>query len=281
MSIPANAPPCGTLYVVATPLGNREDLSARAIRVLGEVDCVACEDTRHTGLLLRSLGIETPLTSYFEHNERTKGPDLLKRLSRGETIALVADAGTPGISDPGFRLVREARALGLRVIPIPGPSALTTALSVSGLPTDRFLFVGFLPPRAGARSESLLDLAERRETLVVYESPVRLKATLEAMKAAFGDREAFLCREATKVHEEYLKAPLSGLIAHIEASEHVKGEAVLVVGGAPEKPPASEEAVDLIVKRLRDEGLTPSAAAKEAARLTGRRRRDIYRRILS
>jgi 16S rRNA (cytidine1402-2'-O)-methyltransferase len=281
MSTPPDGAPRGRLYVVATPLGNREDLSPRAIRVLGEVDLVACEDTRHTALLLRNLGVTTPLTSYFEHNERTKALELLKRLEQGESLALVCDAGTPGISDPGFRLVSEARARDLAVIPVPGPSALTTALSVSGLPTDRFLFVGFLPSRAGARQESLRELADRRETLVFYESPVRLLATLEAMKDAFGEREAFLCREATKVHEEYVRAPLSGLLARVAAKEQVKGEVVLVVAGAPEEAPASDEAGDALVERLVAAGLSPSAAAKEAARRTGLRRRDLYRRRLS
>ena len=203
----------GTLYVVATPLGHMEDMTLRALRVLREVSLVGCEDTRRTGALLRAHGIGTATTSYFEHNERWKGGRILEALRGGRDVALVSDAGTPGISDPGYRLVREARDEGLPVVPIPGPSAAIAALSVSGLPTDRFLFVGFLPPRSGARRRALEALASERSTLVFYESPVRVLDCLADMVAAFGEREAFLCREATKVHEEYVRAPLSALLA--------------------------------------------------------------------
>src|SRR6516165_8293283 len=201
----------GTLYVVATPLGHLEDLTLRAIQVLGRVSLVACEDTRRTATLLRSQGIATATTSYFEHNERHKGAKILEALRAGRDVALVSDAGTPGISDPGYRLVRDARAVGIAVLPVPGPSAATAALSVSGLPTDRFLFVGFLPAKAGARREALEALAAERPTLVIFESPVRVVESLADMLAAWGDREAFLCREATKAHEEYVRAPLSSL----------------------------------------------------------------------
>src|SRR5438445_1105280 len=169
----------GTLYVVATPIGNREDVTLRALRVLREAKLVACEDTRRTAGLLKAHGISTPTTSYFEHNERWKGAQVLEVVRKGGDVALVSDAGTPGISDPGYRLVRDARAEGLPVVPIPGPSAAVAALSVSGLPTDRFLFVGFLPSRSGGRRAALADLAGARETLVFYESPVRVGASLE------------------------------------------------------------------------------------------------------
>src|SRR5262245_9418819 len=204
-----NPVPPGTLYVVATPLGHLEDLTLRAVRILRSVALVACEDTRHTARLLQAHGVTAALTSYFEHNERWKGGRILDELRAGRDVALVSDAGTPGISDPGYRLVRDARAEGLPVVPVPGPSAVVTALSVSGLPTDRFLFVGFLPPRAGARRRALAELAARAETLVFYESPVRVVATLADMVEALGDREAFLCREATKIHEEYRRGRLS------------------------------------------------------------------------
>src|SRR5512134_1623643 len=171
----------GTLYVVATPLGHLEDVTLRAVRVLREVSLVACEDTRRTGGLLRAHGIGTATTSYFEHNERWKGERILEALRAGRDVALVSDAGTPGISDPGYRLVRDARAAGLPVVPVPGPSAAIAALSVSGLPTDRFLFVGFLPPRAGARRRALERIRERQETLVLYESPHRAVESLADM----------------------------------------------------------------------------------------------------
>jgi 16S rRNA (cytidine1402-2'-O)-methyltransferase len=269
----------GTLYVVATPIGNLEDVTLRAVRVLREVALVACEDTRRTARLLQSHGISTPTTSFFEHNERWKGERILGALREGRDIALVSDAGTPGISDPGFRLVREARAEGLPVVPVPGPSAAVAALSVSGLPTDRFLFVGFLPSRAQARRAALRDLSAERATLVVYEAPTRATETLSDMAAAWGDREAFLCREATKVHEEYLRGRLSALRDALAARAAVKGEIVLVVAGAPEAPPA-EGRPEEVYARLAAEGLTRRAAVKETARRLGLPAREVYRRVL-
>jgi 16S rRNA (cytidine1402-2'-O)-methyltransferase len=269
----------GTLYVVATPIGNLEDVTLRAVRVLREVALVACEDTRRTARLLQSHGISTPTTSFFEHNERWKGERILGALREGRDIALVSDAGTPGISDPGFRLVREARAEGLPVVPVPGPSAAVAALSVSGLPTDRFLFVGFLPSRAQARRAALRDLSAERATLVVYEAPMRATETLSDMAAAWGDREAFLCREATKVHEEYLRGRLSALRDALAARAAVKGEIVLVVAGAPEAPLAEGRPEELYA-RLAAEGLTRRAAVKETARRLGLPAREVYRRVL-
>src|SRR5262245_32098168 len=224
----------GTLYVVATPLGHLEDLTLRAVRILREVSLVACEDTRRTGTLLRAHGISTATTSYFEHNERFKGVKILEALRAGQDIALVSDAGTPGISDPGYRLVRDARAEGLAVVPVPGPSAAVAALSVSGLPTDRFQFIGFLPAKAAARRRDLAALADAPETLVLYESPQRVLSSLEDMVEVLGDRDAFLFREATKVHEEYARGRLSELRALLAARDSVKGEIVLVVSGASE-----------------------------------------------
>jgi 16S rRNA (cytidine1402-2'-O)-methyltransferase len=269
----------GTLYVVATPLGNLEDVTLRALRVLREADLVACEDTRRTAVLLRAHGIATPTTSYFEHNERGKGERILAALRGGRDIALVSDAGTPGISDPGYRLVRDARAEGIPVLPVPGPSAAVAALSVSGLPTDRFLFVGFLPARAGARRQALAALAGGRETLVVYESPVRVVGSLEDMREILGDREAFLCREATKLHEEYARGRLSDLRARLASRPGVKGEVVLVIAGAKEAAPPAEDAETLFA-RLVAEGRTRRQAVKETARALGLPARDVYRRVL-
>jgi 16S rRNA (cytidine1402-2'-O)-methyltransferase len=269
----------GTLYVVATPLGNLEDVTLRGLRLLNEVALIACEDTRRTATLLRAHGIATPTTSYFEHNERWKGARILDELRAGRDVALVSDAGTPGISDPGYRLVRDARSEGLPVVPVPGPSAAIAALSVSGLPTDRFRFVGFLPAKAGARQRDLATLAGAGETLVFYESPVRILAALDDMRAAFGDREAFLFREATKMHEEYVLAPLSELRARLASRESVKGEIVLVVSGAGDAPAETASVEDLFA-RLTAEGLTRRDAVKEVARRLGLPGRDVYDRTL-
>lgn len=268
----------GTLYVVATPLGNLEDVTLRALRVLREVSLVACEDTRRTATLLSAHGIKTPTTSYFEHNERWKGERILSALCDGRDVALVSDAGTPGISDPGFRLVREARESGLSVVPVPGPCAAVAALSVAGLPTDRFLFVGFLPSRPMARRRELLALASRTETLLFYESPQRVVSCIEDMEAAFGDREAFLCREATKLHEEYVLDRLSVLRTSLGKRPTIRGEIVLAVAGAGEAAPATTdfEAVRLAVVA---EGLQGRAAVKEIARRLGLPTREVYARV--
>jgi 16S rRNA (cytidine1402-2'-O)-methyltransferase len=269
----------GVLYVVATPIGNLEDLTLRALRVLREVALIACEDTRRTARLLQAHQISTPTTSFFEHNERWKGERILRALREGRDVALVSDAGTPGISDPGFRLVRDARAEGLAVVPVPGPSAAVAALSVSGLPTDRFLFVGFLPARISARRQALADLAPHRETLVVYEAPTRVLDTLADMVEAWGDREAFLCREATKVHEEYVRGRLAALRERLGARPEIKGEIVLVVTGAPEAA-AAPEAAEAVYAALAAEGLTRREAVKETARRLGLPAREVYRRVL-
>ena len=271
--------PAGTLHVVATPLGNLEDITLRAVRVLREVSLIACEDTRRTAVLLRAHGITTAATSYFEHNERWKGERILAALRAGRDVALVSDAGTPGVSDPGYRLVRDARAAGIPVVPVPGPSAAVAALSVSGLPTDRFLFVGFLPAKSAARRKALEDLAAVRETLVFYESPVRVVAALTDMAEILGDREGFLCREATKLHEEYVRGSLTELREILAARASVKGEVVLVVSGASALPAVSEP-VEVVFSRLVAEGRTRREAVKETARLLGLPARDVYRRVL-
>jgi 16S rRNA (cytidine1402-2'-O)-methyltransferase len=269
----------GVLYVVATPLGNLEDITLRAIRILKTVSLIACEDTRHTAVLLRKHDIATPTTSYFEHNERWKGEKILEILRAGRDVALVSDAGTPGVSDPGYRLVRDARSEGIAVIPVPGPSAAIAALSVSGLPTDRFLFVGFLPSKSIARKRALEGLATARETLIFYESPVRVIASLTDMEQTLGNRDAFLCREATKVHEEYTRNSLTELRDILAARNSVKGEFVIVVSGASNSPRPSES-VESLFSRLSAEGKTRREAVKETAHMLDMPAREVYRRVL-
>jgi 16S rRNA (cytidine1402-2'-O)-methyltransferase len=271
----------GRLFVVATPLGNLEDLSPRALATLRACALVACEDTRRTGALLRAHDIRTPTTSFFEHNERQKERRVLAALERGDDVALVSDAGTPCISDPGYRLVREARARGIAVLPVPGPSAVITALSVSGLASDRFLFAGFLPRKTHARRKLLEELKSERATLVFYESPLRLAAALADLVAVLGEREAFLCREATKLHEEYVKATLSELRAGIGARERVRGEVVLVVAGASEASASEEIEIEAEFARLQAEGRSRRDAVKQIAKRLGLPARDVYSRLLA
>ncbi len=233
------ASPRGRLLVVSTPIGNLEDLSPRARAAFERADLVACEDTRHTGLLLSKLGIKRPLVSLHEHNERQRLPGLLEELGRGRVIAVASDAGTPLVSDPGFLLVREAAALGFAVEPVPGPSALLAALVASGLPPHPFTFAGFPPPRAGKRRAFYRALSVLPHTLVIYESPHRLLPSLEDARAELGDRPAALARELTKLHEEMVRGRLSEIAAELGSRPSIKGEIVLVVappakGAAPE-----------------------------------------------
>jgi 16S rRNA (cytidine1402-2'-O)-methyltransferase len=220
----------GTLFLVATPIGNLEDVTQRALRILREADIVAAEDTRHTRRLMERFAITTPVTSLFEHNERARIPALLARLSAGESVAVVTDAGSPGVSDPGFPLVRAAVAAGIRVESVPGPSAVIAALQVSGLPTDAFLFAGFLPPKGAARRKRLEELGERRETIVVFESPHRIDACLADLEIVWGERPIALARELTKVHEEVLRGTAAAVRAAL-AADRRRGEIVLVLGG--------------------------------------------------
>jgi 16S rRNA (cytidine1402-2'-O)-methyltransferase len=234
MTSPSLNPTKGTLYIVSTPIGNREDITLRALRILKEVDLIAAEDTRHTSLLLRHFGIQTPLTSYFEGNELKKKEFILSRLRQGNQIALVSDAGTPGISDPGFRLIQTAIENQIPVVPIPGPSAVITALSVSGLPTDAFLFKGFLPHKSKKKRDLLKQLEDVRETLIFYESPHRLSETLNDIFELLGDREIVLTRELTKMYEEIIRGKVNEVQNQIR-ERNLKGEITLVISGKTRK----------------------------------------------
>lgn len=268
----------GVLYVVATPLGNLDDISRRALAVLEGVELIAAEDTRHTRGLLAHFGIATALSSLHEHNEAARVPGLIARLHRGDAIALVSDAGTPLISDPGFRLVRTAREQGVRVSPVPGPSAVVAALSAAGLATDRFIFEGFLPAKAGARDERLRALADDTRTLVFFESSHRIVRSLGAMAEAFGaSRRGVIARELTKLHEEIRGDELGALATWLEAHPgHQRGEFVVVVEGG-EAAGGSPEGADLrrILEPLLGE-LPLSQAVRLASRISAQPRNKVY-----
>ena len=269
--------PAATLHVVATPIGNLGDLSPRAQQVLREVAAVCAEDTRRSGPLLAHFGIGTPLLALHEHNEQQLAERLVARLLGGEALALVSDAGTPLVSDPGYRLVRAARAAGVKVSPVPGPSALVAALSVAGLPSDRFTFEGFLPAKASARRERLAALAGEPRTLVFYESSHRIEESLADLRAAFGDdRPAVLARELTKLFETVLDGTLADLHARVAAdADQRKGEFVLVVQGVGEDVDA-KLAEGRRVHAILARQLPPSTAAKLAAEITGAPRKALY-----
>jgi 16S rRNA (cytidine1402-2'-O)-methyltransferase len=268
------------LWIVATPIGNLEDVTLRALRVLREADVIAAEDTRRTRILLQHHGIDRPLTSYYDAVEREKAPRLVAQMAAGKRIALVSDAGTPGIADPGYHLVRAAVAAGIPVVPVPGPSSVAALVSVSGLAVDRFAFEGFLPAKAAARAQRLAALATEPRALVFLEAGRRLGAFLDAALAAFGDREAVIGRELTKRHEELLRGPLSQLQATLAAREAVLGEVTIVVAGAPDAPPASGD-LDAEIRRAHAAGMRLRELSADVARRTGRSRRDVYQRALA
>jgi len=279
-------PVSGTLSIVATPIGNLEDITQRALRVLREADLIACEDTRHTRKLLNHFAITTATISYHEHNEKERAEELCEALESGKNIALVSDAGTPLISDPGFRIVQAAVDRGISVVPIPGASAVITALSVSGLPTDQFLFAGFLPARTGARRAKLNELRTVAGTLVFYEAPHRIKATLQEALEVLGNREAVIAREVTKLHEEFARGSLSQLIERLSSSEAPRGEMVLIISGqAAELPsPSTTDANVRLVERieqLEGEGMDQKSALKQAAKELGVKRADAYRMMVN
>jgi 16S rRNA (cytidine1402-2'-O)-methyltransferase len=273
---------CGTLYVVATPIGNLCDMSLRAIETLKSVSCIAAEDTRHSMPLLQHFGIATPTISLHEHNERERSIKLLERLKQGESIAIISDAGTPLISDPGFILVHEARQAGIKVVPIPGASAMIAALSVCGLTTNRFSFEGFLSAKAKHRLDQLELLKHESRTMIFYEAPHRVMACLKDMEKIFGeDRQVVIARELTKVFESIHGAPLSELIAWIEEDENRKrGEIVLIVEGSPIKlEQENKVAVDDVLKILLDD-LPLKQAVELAAKLSGKRKNELYQQAL-
>ncbi len=272
--------PEGGLYVVATPIGNLGDITLRALWVLRAADVVLCEDTRVSGALLKKYGISAPLLSCHEHNEASRIDDILGRLEKGAVVALVSDAGTPLLSDPGFRLVQACRARGQQVVSLPGASAALAALSCAGLPSDRFLFVGFLPSKNTARKNELAKWSEIQATLIFYESPQRLAATLAEMSLLLGsDRPAAVCREMTKLFEEVRAGTLAELAAFYGAQEEIKGEVVLLVAQGPEKEKLPEEAVEELLKKALEKMSLRDAAAF-VAEATGLKKSALYHKAL-
>ena len=267
----------GILYVVATPIGNIGDISPRAIQVLADVDLVAVEDTRHSGRLLTRLGLKKKLISLHEHNERARAGEIIQALADGLSVALISDAGTPLLSDPGYRLLRALRDAGLTAVPIPGPSALTAALSIAGLPTDRFVFEGFLPSRGSARIEHLNLLLGEKRTLVFYEAPHRLIKTVHDMASVLGsDRAACLARELTKQYETIYYGTLGELAARAEDDSNMaRGEMVIVVAGSTDQKAVDDPNIVRLLKELLTE-LPPAKAARIASRFSGQARRSLY-----
>lgn len=272
--------PKGSLAVVAVPLGNPADITARALEVLKAADLIVAEDTRSALRLLAAHGISRPLVSYHDWNEASRARTLMEKLSQGQRIALVSEAGTPGISDPGFDLVRAARQNGLRVFPVPGPSALVAFLSVSGLPTDAFGFHGFPPKTSAKRRAYFQKLAGREETLVFYESPHRICAALDDALAVFGDREAALGREMTKTYEEFFYGPLSEILGRLKESERVRGEICWGVRGvgrdAPAAPPATEDDLSARLDEALATGAPAKTLAKELSKGLGMSAKEVY-----
>ena len=269
----------GLLYVVATPIGNLEDITYRAVRVLGEADLIACEDTRQTRKLLDHYGIQKPAISYHEHNEMARTAELTARLLAGTVIALVSDAGMPLVSDPGYRLVKAAVENGIPVQPVPGASAALAALAASGLPSDAFHFGGFLPHKPGQRIKALEALADEPATLIFYEAPHRIIEALEAVEQVLGSRPVVVARELTKIHEEFLRGTAAEVRAQLAARDAVKGEMTLLiakaVGPAPDDTPL-DEAVDALMR----DGTPRMDAIKQVARRRGLSKREVYDRLL-
>lgn len=280
----------GTLYIVATPIGNLEDITQRALRVLSEVDLVACEDTRRTRVLLNHFGIKTKTISYHEHNERERAEEICKLLASGNNVALVSDAGTPLINDPGFRVANAAIEQELPVVPIPGPTAFVSALVASGLPSDEFYFAGFLPARANARRAKLEELSAIPATLIFYEAPHRINATLKDALETLGNRRAAVARELTKMHEEIARGSLSTLAQRFNAGTRARGEMVLIISGvvdvstATDSTAGTQASSQRLIERvgeLETEGLDAKAALRKAARELGMKRAEAYRAIVA
>lgn len=269
----------GTLYLVATPIGNLEDMSPRAVRILKEVILIAAEDTRHTGKLLKHFGIETPLTSYFEHNKLNKLDFILEKLSGGD-VALVSDAGTPAINDPGYELVRAALASGFDVVPVPGPSAPLAALTVSGLPTDAFLYLGYLPHKTSERHKAVGQVANLSYTLIFLESPYRIVESLEDLLSVLGDRRICVAREMTKMFEEYWRGTISGAVEYFK-SQPARGEFTLVVEGKPrdEEEKWTEEQLSAAIEAGVKSGRSAKDISSDLTIQSGWTKKEIYARI--
>lgn len=275
-------PQPGTLYVVGTPIGNLEDITFRAVRILKSVDLIASEDTRHTGKLLHHFQATAPQISYHDHNTNSRIPELLENLHQGKAIALVTDAGMPGISDPGYELVKACIEAGITVVPIPGASAAITALSAAGLPTDRFVFEGFLPAKGKERKDRLEFLPSEARTIIFYEAPHRLRQTLQDLAEVLGkDRQIVLARELTKLHEEFWRGSVEKAIA-VYTQREPQGEYTLVVAGLPPALPQLSEA-ELIVelKQLMRQGISRSQASRQLAKVTSHSRRQLYQIALA
>ncbi len=269
-----------SFHLVATPIGNLDDMTFRAVRVLREADVVACEDTRRTRGLLAHFEIQgKALVSCHEHNEQARATELVARVDAGEKVALVSDAGMPAISDPGYRVVRAMIAAGHRVEPIPGASAVETALVASGLPTDSYRFCGFLPARRGQRQRALEAVRQDASTLVFFEAPHRIRAAMADLVKTLGDREVAIARELTKMHEEVLRGPASELQRQIESCGGLKGEIVVVVAGAADAPSVTDTPVEQRVAELMAAGASRMEAIKEAARERGLPKRELYQRL--
>jgi 16S rRNA (cytidine1402-2'-O)-methyltransferase len=276
----------GKLYIVATPIGNLEDLTLRALRILKECDLIACEDTRQTRKLLEHFGIATAAVSYHEHNEAARAAELAGRMEEGANIALVSDAGTPLVSDPGYRLVRAAIDAGISVIPIPGPSAALAALSAAGLPSDAFRFCGFLPPKSSQRRRVFEETKAETATLIFYETPHRILDALEDIAAVMPARPVAIARELTKIHEEFLRGTASEIREILAARPSVKGEFTLLIGKAPDKKAGNadvagenESSLQDAVKAAEKEGLSHMDAIKRVAKERGLGKRDVYRMV--
>ena len=268
----------GKLFVVSTPIGNLEDITLRAVTVLKDCDVIACEDTRNTKKLLTRYGIETPLTSYHEHNEVEKSPKLLERLKDGKDVALVSDAGTPSVSDPGWRLVNLSIENNIEVVPIPGPSAVLSALVVSGLPTDSFLFLGFFPKSVGKKKELLKDVKSYPYTMVFYESARRLSRTLSLMLEILGDRNICIAREMTKLYEEVIRGSVSEVISILSKKESVKGEVTIVLEGSGEgRGEISTEEVQRTLRTMKESGTALSDAVRTVCESSGALKNSVYR----
>ena len=270
-----------TLYIVSTPIGNLEDITLRALNILKEVDLIACEDTRTSNKLLSRYQIQKPLTSYHEHNEIEKAEELLSLLQEGKSVALITDAGTPGVSDPGFRIVKLASENGIQVVPIPGASAAIAALSISGLPTSSFTFLGFPPRQNKKLSEFVERIKDRPETLIFYESPKRIVKTLEVMSEILGGRNISISREITKMYEETLRGSFSDIIDDLKSRETIKGEFVLLVeGNSQDNQKFDSETLDEVLLYLKKEGHSLKDAVREVAADSGISKSKVYKKAL-